>query len=84
MRQNARMGELFFIDDPNQLEGKILWAAERYRRKYGQSANLVMLHPSWFAGQPASLGGLRLEPRKTVLPGYVWVGVDTAAMPLAR
>lgn len=77
------MGDLFFIDDSSQLEGKILWAAERYRRKYGHAANLVMVHPSLLTGQPQQLGGLRLEPRKTVLPGYVWVGVDAANAPLA-
>ncbi|MCL4257784.1 MAG: hypothetical protein KJZ53_04545 [Anaerolineales bacterium] len=77
------MGELFFIDDANQLEGKILWAAERYRRKYGRAANLVMLHPSLLQNE-RQFGALRLQPRKTVLPSYLWVGEDVATRPLAR
>lgn len=77
------MGDLFFIENASQLEGKILWAAERYRQKYGRAATLVMLHPSLLA-KSRRLGSLRLEPRKTVLPSYLWVGEDAAAMPLAR
>ncbi|UYN88810.1 MAG: hypothetical protein KIT08_06810 [Anaerolineales bacterium] len=78
------MGDLFFIEDANQLDGKILWAAERYRQKYGRAATLVMLHPSLLRGE-RRLGALRLEPRKTVLPSYVWVGEDArSAKPLAR
>lgn len=77
------MGDLFFIEDASQLDGKILWAAERYRQKYGRAATLVMLHPSLLRSQ-RQLGSLRLEPRKTVLPSYLWVGEDTqAATPLA-
>ncbi len=80
---NARMGDLVFIGDVSQLEGKILWAAERYQRRYGHAANLVMLHPSLMVGRQ-QLGGLQVEARKTVLPGYAWIGVDTAKAPLAR
>ncbi len=77
------MGDLFFIEDASQLEGKILWAAERYRQKYGRAATLVMLHPSLLRNR-RRLGSLRLEPRKTVLPSYLWVGEDSpAVMPLA-
>lgn len=46
------LGELFYIPD-NRLgfEERVLWAADRYQKKYGQHPTLCMLHP-----QPAEVG----------------------------
>lgn len=76
-------GELFFIADVNQdLEGKVLWAAQSYKRKYGQDPTLCMIHPSLLDGA-RKLGSLKLEPKKSVLPSYLWMGVDEPT-PIAR
>ena len=61
-------GELFFISDPKQdLESKVLWAAESYKRKYGQAPTLCMLHPSLMSGR-AQVGSVKLEPKRSILP----------------
>lgn len=77
-------GDLVFIDDTGKdLEVKIVWAVENYRRKYGRQPNVVMVHPSLLKGERKQVGSLRLEPRRTMLPSYLWVG-EAEATPLAR
>lgn len=77
-------GELFFIEDAGKdFEGKVLWAAESYKRKFGRQPNLVMVHPSLLKGGRRQMGSLRLEPRRTMLPSYLWVG-EAEAKPVAR
>lgn len=81
------LGELFLIEDPGlNLEQRVLWAADRYQRKYGQQPTLCMLHPSLLRGERKRLGLLRLEAKKSILPNYLWLGVDADAStkPLAR
>ena len=81
------LGELYYIPDPTiELEERVLWAAERYQKKYGEQPTLVMLHPSLLRAGQKRVGKLRLEARKSVLPNYLWIGVpaDSEARPLAR
>lgn len=81
------VGELFYIPDSHlDLKERVLWAAERYRKKYGQRPTLVMLHPSLLRAGQRRLGLLRLEAKRSVLPNYLWVGVptDASVKPLAR
>lgn len=78
-------GELFFIADSKQtLEGKVLWAAQSYKRKYGQEPTLCLLHPSLMQGVK-NLGALKLQPKKSILPSYLWIGVEAETpRPIAR
>jgi hypothetical protein len=70
------IGELFWIKEPKaSLEQKVLWAADSYQRKYGQTPNLCLVHPSLLIGKRNRLGGLRLEAKKSILPNYLWIGV---------
>ncbi|HKY79254.1 MAG TPA: hypothetical protein VI688_05240 [Anaerolineales bacterium] len=81
------LGELFLIEDLRMnLEERVLWAAARYHRRYGQQPTLCLLHPSLLEGERQRLGRLRLVARKNVLPNYLWLGspVDGPAKPLAR
>lgn len=81
------IGELFLIENLNtDLEGKVLWAADSYRKKYGHAPTLVLLHPSLLQGETRRLGSMRLEAKKSVLPNYLWIGVpgDIESKPLAR
>ncbi len=81
------LGELFLIEDANMnLEQRVLWAAGRYQRKYGQRPTLCLLHPSLMQGARRHMGALRLEAKNTVLPNYLWLGgpEDLAERPLAR
>ena len=81
------VGELFYIEDPSlNLEERVLWAAERYQKRFGQQPTLCLLHPSLLKAGQKRVGRLRLEAKKSVLPNYLWVGVpaDAGAKPLAR
>lgn len=69
------IGMLWFDNDPKRtLQQKIERAAEHYRRKYGQTANVVFLHPAT-PRMPAEIGGLAVKTSKTVLPNHFWLGV---------
>jgi hypothetical protein len=81
------LGELFLIEDLHMdLEQRVLWAAERYQRKYGQQPTLCLLHPSLLDGKRRRVGGLRLMAKKSVLPNYLWLGApaESAVSPWAR
>jgi hypothetical protein len=79
------VGELFYIENPSlNLEERVLWAAKRYQKKFGQQPTLCMLHPSLLKGGQKRLGRLRLEAKKSVLPNYLWIGIPAEAKPLAR
>lgn len=80
------LGELFYIPDTNlNLKERVLWAADRYQKKYGQQPTLVMLHPSLLGMGQKRLGRLRLEAKKSVLPNYLWIGVPAEGIkPLTR
>lgn len=67
-------GMLWFDNDPRRsLDDKVSRAAEHYLRRYGQSANVVFVHPA--EGLPEMAGGLSLRTSSTVLPNHFWVGV---------
>jgi hypothetical protein len=78
-------GELSFIADANKdLDGKVLWAAQNYKRKYGQEPTLCLLHPSLLKSE-RRMGSLKLEPKKSILPSYLWIGVEAETpRPIAR
>lgn len=79
------LGELFLIEDTQlNLKQRVLWAAERYQRKYGQQPTLCLVHPSLMRGE-RKFGRLKLEGKKSILPNYLWLGVsDAANKPLAH
>jgi hypothetical protein len=79
------LGELFLIENPRlSLKQRVLWAAERYQRKYGQRPTLCLVHPSLIEGE-RRFGRLKLEAKKSVLPNYLWLGVgDAADKPVAH
>jgi len=81
------IGELHFVENPTlDLEATVRQAASDYQRKYGESPDLCLVHPSLLNGQVRHVGGLRLESAGTVLPNYLWIGVGEAAdtMPFAQ
>ena len=81
------IGELYLVEDKSMnLEQRVLWAAKRYQRKYGQSPTLCLLPPSLLHGQQGQLGNLRLEAKQSLLPNYLWMGEagEAADKPLAR
>ncbi len=87
------VGMLWFDNDPKTaLEAKIERAVNYYRKKYGRTPNLCLIHPS-AAKDPASVGGaggklktgkpvqsgaegVTVRPYRPVLPGHLWIGVE--------
>lgn len=67
-------GMLWFDNDPGRtLAQKVERAAEHYRRKYGQPANVVFVHPATDA--PEVVGGVRVARSRMVMPDHLWLGV---------
>lgn len=69
------LGELFLIEDTRMSpEARVLWAAERYRRRYGQDPSLCLVHPSLLPAAGGRIAGLRVEAKPALLPNYLWLG----------
>jgi hypothetical protein len=71
-------GLLWYDDDPKRdLAEKVSRAAERYRRKFGESPNVCYVHPSLLDGeQPQIVGEIRVLPRRNTSPNYFWIGIE--------
>lgn len=81
------IGELYQIEDKSMnLEQRVLWAAKRYQRQYGQAPTLCLLPPNLLQGGQGRLGNVRLEAKQSLLPDYLWMGEggDAEDKPLAR
>ncbi len=71
-------GMLWFDNDPmTDLATKIRKAAEYYQKKYGQTPNLCVVHPS-MAGDPPA--GIELRINKAVQPNHLFIGRESDAV----
>ena len=80
------VGMLWFDNDPRTaLTAKVARAADYYRRKYGLSANLCLVHPSMLAEpRPELAEGLdgksvetvHVRPNRAIQPGHLWIGTE--------
>ena len=70
-------GLLWYDDSGRELGEKIARAARRYRRKYGEAANMCYVHPSVLKDKgPRQVGGLRVAAVPNVLRHHFWLGVE--------
>jgi hypothetical protein len=70
-------GMLWFDNDPKTaLDQKVEEAASYFRKKYGQSPDLCLVHPSMLAEAQYQTGQVTVRPWRTVTPGHLWIGVD--------
>lgn len=70
-------GMLWFDNDPKTaLDQKVEEAANYFRKKYGQSPDLCLVHPSMLAEVQHKTGQVTVRPWRTVTPGHLWIGVD--------
>ena len=68
-------GLLWFDNDPNRtLEDKVLQAAARYERKYGQTPNVCFVHHSQRNGAE-KFGGVKIRTDRSILLHHFWIGV---------
>lgn len=72
------VGMLWFDNDPRTaLPAKVERAAGYYRRKYGRSPDLCLVHPSMLASAPAeAVGPIAVRPNPVILPGHLWLGIE--------
>lgn len=69
------VGMLWLDDDKGRpFEEKVRRAAEYYRDKYGQAPELCLVNSSLIA-EEKSIGSIQVQPAKTVLPHYFWLGM---------
>lgn len=68
-------GLLWFDNSKSTLKAKIEKAIEYYRKKYGRTPNLVLVHPSTMEGQQLP-ENMTVRPYRPVLPGHIWIGIE--------
>ncbi len=77
------VGMLWFDNDKQTaLKAKIERAADYYKQKYGLTADVCLVHPSMLADPKPDFiescsGKVTLRANKSILPGHLWIGVET-------
>ena len=69
-------GMLWFDDSKITIESKIQKATEYYKKKYGQTPDICMVHPSLLENGTPEIEGMTIRPYPPVLPGHVWIGIE--------
>lgn len=70
-----RVGMLWLDADVKRtLEEKVERAALYYRDKYGQSPDLCLVNTSTFPEEEITVGAVKVQRAKNVLPHHFWVG----------
>ena len=70
-------GMLWFDNNPKtDFKVKIKDAATYYRKKYGISPNLCLVHPSVLNVEIVSEDKIKIRPYRSVLPGHLWIGIN--------
>jgi hypothetical protein len=70
------IGMLWFDNDPKlDLKSKVHKAAQYYKEKYGQDANLCFVHPSMTPDEKTDAGAVVVYSNSTVQPHHLWIGV---------
>ena len=71
-------GMLWFDNSQTTLEVKIQKAVDYYRKKYGRTPDLCLVHPSMLEKDQSQLEIIKLivRPYRPVLPGHIWIGID--------
>ena len=69
-------GMLWFDDTQSSLNTKIKKAAEYYKKKYGRTPDLCLVHPSMMKDSIVEDEKITIRAYHPVLPGHIWVGVE--------
>lgn len=65
-------------DARRTLDEKVERAVEYYHQKYGAMPDLCLVNTSTFTEEEKSVGAVKVQRTRTVLPHHFWVGVSTA------
>lgn len=65
-------------DARRTLDEKVERAVEYYRQKYGAIPDLCLVNSSAFTEEELSIGSVKVQRTRTVLPHHFWVGLSTA------
>lgn len=65
-------------DARRTLDEKVERAVEYYRQKYGATPDLCLVNSSAFTEEELSIGSVKVQRTRTVLPHHFWVGLSTA------
>ena len=52
-------------------------AVDYYRQKYGAAPDLCLVNTATFAEEEKSVGPVKVQRTRTVLPHHFWVGLST-------
>ena len=69
-------GMLWFDNTKSTLDFKIKQAADYYRKKYGRSPDLCLVHPSMLDNSRVDEDKITIRAYRPVLPGHIWIGVE--------
>lgn len=70
-------GMLWFDNDPKTaLASKIDRAAQYYKNKYGQAAEVCYLHPKTKGEAKVELPNVEVKTSEMVLPFHFWLGTE--------
>lgn len=65
-------------DGKASLEEKVLRAVAYYEDKYGRAPDLCLVNTATFAEEERTVGKVKVQRTKTVLPNHFWVGLGAA------
>lgn len=65
-------------DGKSSFEEKVLRAAAYYEDKYGRAPDLCLVNSATFNEEELTVGKVRVQRTKTVLPHHFWVGLGAA------
>ncbi|NMB87863.1 MAG: hypothetical protein GYA17_05860 [Chloroflexi bacterium] len=72
-----KTGMLWFDNDPKtDLVTKVGLAADYFHKKYGQSPNLCIVHPSMLPEAPVHPTEIEIRSNQSILPHHLWLGVQ--------
>lgn len=78
-------GMLWFDNSKSLLSIKIQKAVDYYRKKYGRTPDLCLIHPSMLDESERNKGSIELGENekkitvrtyRPVLPGHIWIGIE--------
>lgn len=69
-------GMLWFDDSKTELNVKIQNAVDYYRKKYGRTPDLCLIHPSMLKDETYKEEKITIRPYRPVLPGHIWIGIE--------
>jgi hypothetical protein len=65
-------------DVKSSFEEKVMRAVAYYEDKYGRAPDLCVVNSASFAEDERTVGQVKVQRAKTVLPNHFWVGLGTA------